>query len=91
MGKPLRMSKPNQFLKQVSSEGRGEPGALMICLELPDSQRKNCQLEKKNDIVLSSRDEKETMSLGSWKSFQTMNFENSLEFLAGRNVSVPFK
>ena len=42
-------------------------------------------------MVLSSRDEKETMSLGNWKSFQTMNFENSLEFLAGRNVSMPFK
>ena len=56
VGKPLRMSTPN---RQVSSEDGGEPGALMICLELPDSQRENCQLEK-NDAVLSSRDKKET-------------------------------
>ena len=32
VGKTLRMLTPSQLPKQVSSEGRGEQGALTICL-----------------------------------------------------------
>lgn len=59
--KPLRMLSQTSFSNRSAQREQREPGALMICLELPDSQRKNCQLEKK--MTSSSVVEmKETMS-----------------------------